>query len=262
LSTSIGMMGLINLAHGSIFMVGGFVGVSIALKTGNWILGILAGGAASGVIALLIGEGFLRHLYKQYQQQVLLTFGFVYILLNLADWIWGPLNIMVNKPDFVSGSLTIGSFTFPTYRLLVIGIGMTAFFLLWWLQEKTKYGAIVRAGMDNAEMVAVLGINIRPITVGAFCLGLVVAGMAAVLASPILGGVNVWNAPYILFMALAVAIVGGIGSVQGALVGALLVGIIYVWVATYFPALPTISIYVFMAIILLFRTQGILGRRW
>ncbi len=262
LSIAIGTMGIINVAHGAIFMIGGFAGVTVARGTGSWFLGILAGGVASAFVSLLIEEFFLRRLYKRALQQVLLLFGWTYIFVNLALWVLGPTSRMISPPKFLNGSIIIGDSPLPVYRLVLIGIGVVAFFILWWLQEKTKFGAIVRAGMDDAEMVSVLGIRLRPITTGAFCFALSLAGMAAVIASPILGGISLWTSSNVLFLSLCVTIIGGVGTVQGTLVGSLLVGILFVLMGTYFPALAVIATYLALVIVLILRPWGLLGRKW
>jgi branched-chain amino acid transport system permease protein len=262
LSIAIGTMGIINVAHGAIFMIGGFTGVTIARETNSYLLGMLGGGAASGAVALLIEEIFLRRFYKQGLQQVLLLFGWTYILVNLALWVWGPTSRIASPPRLFSGSITVAGAPLPVYRLVLIGAGIIAFVILWWLQEKTRFGAIVRAGMDDAEMVSALGIRLRPITAGAFCFALALAGVAAVMASPVLGGISLWTSSNILFLSLCVSIIGGVGKVQGTLAGSLLVGVLFVWVATYFPALPVIATYIALVIVLILRPRGLLGRAW
>lgn len=261
-SIAVGTMGIINVAHGAIFMIGGFTGITVLRATGNPILGILTGGLASGVVSLFIEEIFLRRLYKRDLQQVLLLFGWTYIFVNLSLWIWGPTTRISPTPAILKGAIMIGNSPLPIYRLFLICIGIVAFVVLWWLQEKTKYGAIIRAGMDDAEMVLALGIRLRPITAGAFCITLALAGMAAVVAAPILGGISLWTSSNILFLSLCVSIIGGVGNVQGALAGSLLVGVLFVWVATYFPALPVIATYISLVIVLIFRPRGLLGRNW
>jgi branched-chain amino acid transport system permease protein len=259
-SIAIGTLGILNVAHGAVFMMGGFVGAVVAYQTGNWLLSILAGAAASGLIALVLGRVFLLRLYKQELQQILLLFGITYILTNVALWIWGPTTRIISPPDLFSIVVSIHESSFTIYRLIVIGIGLLAFFLLWWLQEKTKIGAIIRAGMDDAEMVSVLGIKLRPIMLGALGISSALAGMAAVIASPILGGINLWTAYNILFLSLCVSIIGGVGYVQGTLVGSLLVGMLFVWVASYFPAFAVIATYVALVIVLVVKPRGLLGR--
>jgi branched-chain amino acid transport system permease protein len=261
LSVVLGLMGIIQLAHAAIVMFGGYVGVTVAKATDNFLLGILAGGTAAGMIGFVLERGFLRYLYQRHREQIMVTFGFVFILTNIVVWIWGPWPKSGFVPSLLGGSILIGTRNFPVHRILVIAIGAGIFFALWWLQEKTRIGAIVRAGMDDAEMVSGLGINLGPLTVGVFFLGSFLAGFAAVVGAPLLGGVSPDQGFTLLLLAMAVCIVGGVGSIQGALAGALLIGIIYTLVATYLSVLAMFTAYLIMIIILIFRPSGLRGRK-
>jgi branched-chain amino acid transport system permease protein len=262
LSIALGMLGIVNAAHGAILMVGGYIGIAAFEWTGNWFLGLCAAAASSGIFALLIHEAFLKYLVRQELQQILLTFGWVYILGNVVLWIWGAQTRVVDEPKLISGYLQLDGFSFPTYRLLVILIGLAAFVILWLIQERTKIGSIIRAGMDDAEMLSGLGYNLKPTAIGAFSIGLALAGLASFLGSPVLGGVSSWMAPRMFFLCIVVVIVGGVGSVQGTLAGALLIGVLYVGVAIFFPPFAMISTYIAMIIVLIFRPRGLLGRKW
>ncbi len=261
LSVVLGFMGILNLAHGVIFMIGGYTGITVARSTDNFIYGILAGGLASGILGLLMERGVLRFLYKQILDQVLVTFGFVYIITNAAYWIWGTFPMAAYVPSGLAGSISIGEVQFPLHRLTILAIGGGVCLGLWWLQEKTRYGAVVRAGMDDVQMVSGLGINVVPITIATFFLGSALAGSAAILGGPILGFVNPGTGTDILFIALAVVIVGGVGSVQGTLAGALIIGVINTLATTYVPGLAMFSMYLLMVLILLLRPSGLLGRK-
>jgi branched-chain amino acid transport system permease protein len=260
LSLVLGFMGVLNLAHGAVFMVGGYVGLTVAEATGNFIFGVLAGSFASGMVGLVIERGFLRHLYKQVLEQVLVTFGFVYIIANASLWVWGPIPKPAFVPSLLAGSISTGEFQFPVHHFALIIIGAATCFGLWWLQEKTRLGAIIRAGMDDAQMTSGLGINLTPITIGAFLFGSALAGFAAVVGALFLGFMDPTTGTRLLFVALAVVIVGGVGSVEGALVGALLIGIIHTLAATYISELAMFTMYIVMILVLLFRPRGLLGR--
>lgn len=260
-SVSLGLMGVINAAHGAIFMISGFTGITVAVQTDSWLLGVLAGGVAASLVALVIYLGFLQLLYKQALPQILVTFGWAFALSNISLWIWGGMTRIVPEPSFLTASVNFAGFPIPSYRLAMTGIGIAAFFLIWWMQEKTKIGAIIRAGMDDAETLSALGINLKPVIIGTFCLTSGLSGMAAVAASPVIGGISFGTWTYVFFMAIAITIIGGLGSVQGAFAGAIIVGVLWVGLATFFPALPTIGMYVGMVIILLFRPWGLLGRK-
>jgi len=259
LSITMGLMRIVNLAHGALYMVGAYVGLSAARFTGNFFLGLLAGGVSVALIGLVMEVVFLRRLYKREMDQVLLTIGFVYILTNLTQWIWGPIPLSGITPSFLSGSVPVGRVTIPLFRLSIIGIGVIAAVLLWLFQEKTRVGAIIRAGMDNRDMTVVLGINIRLVFTGVFTLGVFIAGFCGLIGAPSFG-INLavgWEA---LLFAMIVVIVGGTGSIQGALVGGLVIGLVDAYGKAYFPGFADFSIYLVLIVILLFRPSGLLGR--
>ena len=260
LSLVLGLMGIINVAHGAFFMTGAYVGLTVAKVTGNLIIGILAGAILAGLVSLIIERLFLSQFYKQELEQILITFGFVYVITNLHLWIYGAWPKSAFVPQILNGSIPIGRFGFPIHRLAVIIIGGALCVGLWWLQEKTRLGARIRAGMDDAEMVSGLGINLTPINIGAFCIGAFLAGFAGVVGAPVLGGVNLSMGTDIFFVSIAVCIIGGVGSVQGALAGAVLIGITTILVSTYFPVLAMFVMYILMVLILIFKPSGLLGR--
>jgi branched-chain amino acid transport system permease protein len=262
LSLILGLMGVVNLAHGAVFMIGGYVGITVAKATGNLILGVLAGTVAAGIVGLFIERLFLRNLYRQELSQILVTFGFVYIITNVTTWIWGPFPKTLPLPSLLEASIPIGSFAFPAHRFMLIIAGFVVCFALWWLQEKTKIGAIIRAGMDDARTVSGLGINLRPITIGVFVVGSLLAGFGCVIAAPMLGGVDSSLGTRTIFLAIAVVVVGGVGSVQGALAGSLLIGILDNLATSYLPELSMYTMYIAMIIIVLFRPSGLIGREF
>jgi branched-chain amino acid transport system permease protein len=261
LSVILGLMGIVNLAHGVIFILGGFIGLATARSTGSFLLAVLAGAAGSGVIGLIIERGFLRFLYKQDLPQVLVTFGFVYIIGNLLLWIWGARPRAAFVPTYFAGSVAIMGFYFPAHRFAVIAVGVAFGLGLWWLQEKTKLGAIIRAGMDNAEMVSGLGINLTPINIGAFFFGSAIAGAGCVIGVQLFGSVTFDAGVDMLLVAIAVVIIGGVGSVQGALLGALLIGVIDTFSRVYLPVIAEYTMYLVMIFVLTFRPSGLLGRK-
>lgn len=260
LSLIFGFMGILNLAHGVIFMLGGYIGITVAKATGNFIFGVVAGTFSAGIVGLLMERGFLRHLYKEVLGQILVTFGFVYVITNVAMWIWSPVPQPAFVPSILAGSVSTGKFMFPIYRLAIIPIAIAICFGLWWLQEKTKVGAIIRAGMDDAQMASGLGINLTPIIVGSFFFGSALAGLGGIIGTLLTGSMEPITGIEMLFMALAVVVVGGVGSIQGTLVGALLIGTSHNLVATYLPELAMFTMYLVMVIILLIKPRGLLGR--
>jgi branched-chain amino acid transport system permease protein len=261
MSVVMGAMNIINLAHGVLYMVGGYVGWTIAVKLGApFALGLLTGGLAAGFTGLVIERGFLRHLYRQTNEQVLLTFGFVYILTNLSLWVWGGWPRMPFTAKVLSGSIEILGKAYPKARLAIIFIGFVLAIVLWWLQDRTRVGAMVRAGMDNKEMTMGLGINLELVFSLVFFVASCIAGVAGVLGAQLLGVYNALGLE-ILLLALIVIIVGGVGSVQGALIGGILIGVIDAFGRALFPKLAMFTMYFTMIIILLVRPSGLLGRR-
>jgi len=262
LSLVMGLMGIVNLAHGHLVMLGAYLGVFVAKITGSFSIGILAGTGAAALVGLGIERGFLRGLYKKSLEQILVTFGFVYIITNVHQWVYGAKGKAPFVPALWSGTIHIGEYMFPVHRLIIMGIGVAIYLSLWWLQDRTKFGAIVRAGMDDKEMVSGLGINLTPIMVRAFLLGSAIAGFAGVAGSPLLGGLNIELGMSMLMTALAVCIVGGVGSIHGAMVGALIIGIATVIATTYYQPIAMFIMYIAMTVVLMFRPWGLLGRKF
>ena len=261
LSFVIGLMGIVNIAHGALFMTGAYIGLYVAKATGNLVLGGIAGALLAGIVGLLIERGFLRGLYKLQLEQILVTFGFVYIITNVHLWIYGAWPQAAFVPSSLSGSVGIGQFSFSMFRITIIVIGIILCPILWWIQDRTKIGATIRAGMDDPDMVSVMGINLRPINIVAFFVGACIAGFAGVIGAYPLGGVNLQVGLDMIFLAIAVVVVGGVGSVQGALIGALLIGISTALAGTYFSRIAIFVPYILMVIILIFRPHGLMGRR-
>jgi branched-chain amino acid transport system permease protein len=259
LSITMGLMRVVNLANGALYMVGAYVALSVAKYTGSFIIGILAGGLCAAVIGFAMERGLLRRLYKRELDQVLFTIGLVYILTNLCQWIWGPMPLSGITPPLLSGSIPMGTVHLPIFRLAMIIFGIAAAIILWLFQEKTRLGAAIRAGMDNNEMTMGLGINLPVIFTGVFSLGAFVAGFCGLIGAPSLG-INLavgWDA---LLLGMIVVIVGGAGSIQGALAGGIIIGLVDAYGKAFFPDLAHFAIYLVLIIILLSRPSGLLGR--
>ena len=260
LSIIFGLMGILNMSHGAYYVVGGYVGLSVVRWTGNFIFSILAGGLMVGLLGIVMERLFLRRLYKQELDQVLLTFGFAYIITNLTRWIWGSLNQGSFVPAFLTGPLDIGNFVFPAYRLFLIVFGLAVAVGLVLLQEKTRFGTIIRAGLDHKEMTMGLGINLELVFSIVFFFGAFMAGSAGMLGAPVIGqylGASI----DVLLLAVVVIVIGGLGSLQGALAGSLLIGVIDSFAKYFFPRLAPFSIYLLLLVILLLRPSGILWKK-
>ncbi|MDY7035436.1 MAG: branched-chain amino acid ABC transporter permease [Thermodesulfobacteriota bacterium] len=255
-----GLMGIINLAHGSYFMFGAYAALSTFKVTRNFLLAIVAGTIAGGVIGLLTERFLLRRLYGLHgHEAVLLTFALLLIIDDGCLWIWGGRPTFIPAPGFFNFPVNIFGSTYPSYRLVVILVGIMMAAGLWWFQEKTRWGAIIRAGVDDREMVGGLGINIPLVFTMVFALGASLAGFAGVMAAPILGvgpGLDV----EVLVYALAVVIVGGLGSLHGCLIISLLFGIVDTLGKIFWPGFAVLTIYIMVATVLLIKPAGLFGK--
>jgi branched-chain amino acid transport system permease protein len=261
MTLTMGLMRIVNMAHGALYMVGGYVGIEVATKYAhNWWVGLIAAAACTGVIGLLLEVGFLRRLYNDEGSQVLLTIGFIYILVNATQWIFGTIPLSGVTPGVLSSSVPLGSVEIPVFRLFIIGFGLIMAVLLWLFQDKTKVGAWVRAGMDNREVTGTLGINLKLLFTGIFGLGSLIAGLCGMLGAPVTQmnlGIG-WAA---LLFSLIVVVIGGTGSIQGALIGGVIIGLLNAFGGAYFPEFADYIIYGALIVILLVRPAGLLGRK-
>jgi branched-chain amino acid transport system permease protein len=260
LSLIFGVMGILNLAHGALYMLGAFIGITAATLTHNFLIGAVMGAVGLGIIGLALNYLFLSRLYKQFNEQALLTLGLVYIASNAVTWIWGPWSLMGQSPEILSGSIPIGNRNFPIYRFGLIAIGLVLFGALWWLQNKTRIGARIRAGMDNKDMTMAMGINYALISTAIFILGAAMGGLAGFLGAPIVGA-DPGMSMGILLMAMIVVVVGGLGNVQGALLGSLIIGVFDTFGKAYFSDFAMFLVYLIFIIVLLVRPNGLLGRK-
>ena len=255
-----GMLDVVNLAHGSFYMLGAYAGLATVAVTGNFWLALLAAPLIVGAIGALMERTVLRPLYRRPPlDQILLTFGFIYIFEDLVKSIWGGTIRSIPPPDVFAGSVRIFGGAFPSYRLFVIGFGFAMAVVLWLLIERTRLGAIIRAGVYDAEMTAGMGINIHRVFTGVFAAGAALGGLSGVIAGPIQSAQPPMGAT-ILIPALIVVVVGGLGSLKGSLVGSLLIGQAEVWGKVWLPGVSMAMIYFVMAAVVLLRPQGLFGR--
>ncbi len=259
LTLTLGLMNIANLAHGSFYMLGGYIGFTVALHTGNFLLGFLASMVSIWLVGMLAYRGLLQQRFARGElSQMLLCFGIILIISDLCLWIWGGFPKFVNKPVLLDGSIEFGDIVLPVYRLIVIVIGAVIALFLWWFQGKTKYGAIIRAGVDDDEMARGIGINISLVRLLVFSLGTALAAGAGFLGGPILGlhpAIDV----EVLLMAIVVIVIGGAGSLKGALIGALFIGLINSFGRSLFPEFAIFTIFAPMAIVLAIRPSGLFG---
>ena len=260
MSIVMGAMGIINLAHGALYMVGAYIGWTVAVKLGlTFLPGVLAGGLAAGLVGLIIERGFLRYLYKQLSEQVLLTFGFVYVITNLVLWIYTGWPKMPYTAKVLSGAFKLFDQTYPIARVTIIIVGLAIGALLWWIQEKTRVGAMVRAGMDDKEMTMTLGINLERVFTAVFFGASFTAGVAGVVGAQLMGAYTTMGME-VLLLAMIVIIVGGVGSVQGALLGGVIIGLADAFGRALFPDMAMFTMYLAMVVVLAIKPRGLIGR--
>jgi branched-chain amino acid transport system permease protein len=254
-----GLMRIVNLAQGALYLIGGYIGLSVIRGTGSFILGVIVGATAIAAIGFVIERGLLRLVRGKPMSEILLTVGLSFIAADLALAQWGGDPVTVPAPEAISGSTSILGITYPVFRLVVLGLAVVLAALLWWLQERTRVGAIVRAGVDDREMVAALGINVKAVFTLVFTVGALLAGLAGVVGGAFLSLYPGADSE-ILTYSLVVVVIGGLGSLQGAIVGSLLVGLIYDFGQSLVPSLAYFVLFAPVALILIFRPRGLFGR--
>jgi len=260
LSLMFGLMGIVNLAHGSYFMVGAFAGLTTLEMTESFLLALLVGGASGALLGFLTERFFLRRVYGlRHHEPILLTFALSLVLSDLSLFLWSGTPRWVQTPPFLDFSVNLGGAFCSAYRLALILLGFVVFVGLHWFQAKTPWGAIVRAGVDDKEMATGIGINIPLVFTTVFCLGAFLAGFGGFAGSPILG-VFVGLDIEIIMLALAVVIVGGIGNLAGCLVTCLFLGLADTFGKVLWPDFASLTIYVILVIVLLVRPSGLFGK--
>lgn len=255
-----GLMRIVNLAHGGFYLVGGYIGLTVVLATGNFWLAILAAAAAVAVLGVLTERILLRRIRGQELPEVLLTVGLATILGDLCLAIWGGDPRAVPAPGYLTGSFHFGSFTYPRFRIYVTLCAIAVGLGLYLLERRTRVGAIVRAGVDDRETIAALGIDIEKVFTGVFVFGALLAGAAGVIGGAFLSLLPGADTD-ILLLSLVVVIIGGLGSLAGAALGSLIVGLITVFGTSQTPQFASFIVFAPMALVLIFRPAGLLGRR-
>jgi branched-chain amino acid transport system permease protein len=263
LTLVLGMMSFINLAHGSFYMIGAFIASSLLAWTGNFMLSLPVAVAGAGIVGLLLEIGMLRKVYQQsHLQHVLITFGLILVFNELARLIWGPFPVPLPVPALLAGSVEIlPGITYPTFRLAILFVGLAVAAALYVVITHTRSGMWVRAGASDRAMAGAIGVDIELMFSLLFGMGSALAGLAGVMAGPILT-VQVGIGEPILILSLVVTVIGGIGSIRGAFLAALLVGVIDTFGRILFPpAIGSMMIFLLMAVILACRPQGLFPAR-
>jgi branched-chain amino acid transport system permease protein len=259
LSLIFGVMRIVNLAHGSYFMLGGYVGLSVAWRTGSYVLALLAGAVAIALVGIAMERLFLRRLPGQTLGQVLMTIGFALIFQDLALLIWGGDPYTIRVPPQLSGVVVAGPGRFPIYRIFIVVVAVVVGAVLWLVLDRTRVGAMIRAAVDDAEMAQGVGIRVPRVSLGVFALGAALAAFGGVVGAGFLGvypGLDFEILPY----AFVVVIVGGLGSLPGAMVGSLMVGLLDNFGKALFPELSYFTLFAPMALILALKPTGLFGR--
>ena len=269
-----GIMSFVNLAHGSLYMLGAYAAAVVGVQTGSFALGVLAAVATGVVVGMALEWVAVSRLYRRdHLDHVLATFGLVLFFNEVVRMIWGAQPMFVSLPESLSGTVELFGFSYPTYRFLIIGVGLLVAAGSQWLIHKTRVGMLIRAGSVNPQMVGALGVNIRLLNAMLFALGAGLAALAGAMAGPILSVQSGMGEP-VLITTLVVIVIGGIGSVHGALYAGIIVGLVDTLGRTFLPmlmrefadrevaqaagpALASMLIYLLMAAILAWKPQGL-----
>jgi len=259
LSLIFGVMRIVNLAHGSFCLLGGYVALTVIWTTGSWLLALPVAALVIAVVGLLMERVFLRPLGFDPLRQVLLTVGFAYLFQQAALDIWGGDNLDIVPPKVLTESVVVGGLHLPAYRIFMIGVAVVIGVILWLTMERTRMGAVVRAAVDDAEMARGVGIDTSRVSMLIFALGAFLAALGGVVGGAFLGvypGLDF----VILPIAFAVVIIGGMGSLTGAAVGSLLVGLADNFGKALFPEISYFTLYAPMVLILALKPTGLFGR--
>lgn len=269
-----GIMSFVNLAHGSLYMLGAYAAAVVGVQTSSFLLGVLAALATGIVVGLVLEWVAVSRLYRRdHLDHVLATFGLIMFFNEVVRMIWGAQPVFVSLPESLSGTVDFLGFTYPSYRFLIIVVGLVVAVGSQWLIHRTRLGMLIRAGSVNPQMVGALGVNIRLLNALLFALGAALAALAGAMAGPILSVQSGMGEP-VLITTLVVIVIGGIGSVHGALYASVIVGVVDTLGRSYLPlllrqvadrdvanaagpALASMSIYLLMAVILAWRPQGL-----
>ena len=260
LSLIFGMLTVVNFAHGAFFMVGAFLGVYFTGLTGSFWLGLVIAPLVVGAVGLVVERFLVRPLYgRGIDYPLLLTYGLSYVLIEAIRVLFGIEGVPTSTPPALRGAVDLGFGYFPLYRLFLIGATAVVVAALWLFLEKTRYGLIVRAGSRDGDICRVLGVDISRVWLMVFGIGCAIAGLSGVLAAPT-RAVNPEMGVHVLAESFVVTVVGGMGSLVGAVVAGLLVGVVFAMTSLFAPDLADLSIFVLMALVLLLRPQGMFGK--
>jgi branched-chain amino acid transport system permease protein len=254
-----GTLGVLNLAHGAMFMLGGYAGYAVFQATGSFALAVLGGSLFLVVVGAILELVVIRRFYdRPPEDQILVTFGIGIVIVELVRFVFGSLSATVPPPAWAAGVTMLGFMIYPTYRLVVLGIAAVALLVLYLLLYRTRLGLIVRAGIEDAGMVGMLGINVYRVFMVVFGIGAMAAGFAGIVNAPVVSLTpNAGDA--ILVQTFVVVVIGGVGSFPGAVLGGLIAGEILSLTSMVNPAYSQVMLFAVMALVLVLRPQGLLG---
>jgi len=254
-----GLMRIVNLAHGALYLLGGYFALAVATKTGSFTLAVLGAAAGIAVVGFIIDRALLVFVKGFDLRQVLLTLGLALAMNDLALVIWGGDTFSVPTPEWLRGPLRYGEMAYPKYRLFVLAVGIAVFAGLWLLLNRTRLGALIRAGVDDAEIVDAMGVDIKRVFVFTFMLGAALAGLGGALGGAFLSLYPTADSEILVF-SLAVVSIGGRSSLAGPAIGSLLVAMLANFGQVWFPELAYFVIFGPMALLLAFRPLGLFGK--
>jgi len=254
-----GTLGVLNLAHGAMFMLGGYAGYIVYTLTGSFLLAVLAGAVALVIVGCVIELVIIRHFYdRPPEDQLLVTFGIGIVIVALVRFAFGSLSKTVMAPHWAAGVTPMGFLIYPTYRIVVAGIAAAALGTLYVILYRTRLGMIVRAGIEDSSMVGMLGINVYRVFMVVFGVGAMAAGFAGIVNAPVVS-LTPDMGESILVQTFVVVVIGGVGSFPGAILGGLIAGEILSLTSMIDPAYSEVMLFAVMTLVLLLRPQGLLG---
>ncbi|MBX2804931.1 MAG: branched-chain amino acid ABC transporter permease [Hyphomicrobiales bacterium] len=256
-----GLMHFVNLAHGALYMLGAYIGVSIAMWTDNYWAAFFGAPIGVTIIGIALYTGVIKRMRKEGpMSQVLVTFGLIFVIVDLVRIVWGSIALGIPTPEILQGQVSIFGISYPAYRMFIIALGLAVMAGLSLMLARTSYGAMLRASVENGEMASAMGIDVEKLLFSVFCVGCALAGLAGVVAAPVFSATPAM-ATDILIPTLIVVVIGGLGSLTGAIVGSLIVGFIQTFGAVLLPSFSSILVYILLAGTLIIRPEGLVPAR-
>ncbi|MCM3573244.1 branched-chain amino acid ABC transporter permease [Mesobacillus subterraneus] len=256
-----GLMDVLNFAHGGLFAWGAYSGIWIYSSTGSFFAGIIGAILTGMVLGIITERWIIKPVYGNHVQQILITLGLMLVLSEMLKVVWGPNQISAVTPDYLSGSWEFGGIIIIKYRVFIIAVGFAVFLAVQYLLKKTKIGLVVRAGVMNKEMVQSLGVNIQRVFMFVFMIGAGMAALGGMLLGPYSGVIYADMGMEFAILAFIVVVIGGMGSFTGSVMAAILVGLSGSFMAYYVPDLALAANMLLMAVVLIFRPQGLFGAK-